>query len=306
MLELSEGRRRAILLGMLVGDALGVPYEFHDTIDLPAPQRIDFEPPAGFRRSHGGVPAGTWSDDGAQNLALLDSLRQQPELDLKHFCDCMLAWYSNGRYTPDGRVFDIGIQTSTALRRLACGVPPERSGPSGVENNGNGSLMRALSCLLVPFDSAAALVQRALRQSLPTHAHPRSQVCCALLVLTGWHLANGREPEHALSASISLLEEHFEARPDLLGELRFVLSQRPKQVRASGYVVDSFWSAWEALTSNTDYTSCVRYAVWLGNDTDTTACIAGGLAGARWGEESLRSEWVQSLRGRELALSFLT
>lgn len=305
MLELTEAQRRAILLGMLVGDALGVPYEFKDPTELPPPQRIDFVPPPGFRRSHGSVLPGTWSDDGAQALALLDSLRQHPELDLKHFCARMLAWYDEAAYTPDGRVFDIGIQTSTAFGRLSRGVPPESSGPTGVESNGNGSLMRALSCLLVPFESKEALVQRALRQSIPTHAHPRSQVCCALLVLTGWQLANQAEPEEALSTASCSLGQQFKERPELLDELRFVLAERAKQVRGSGYVVDSFWSAWEALTSTADYTSCVRYAVWLGNDTDTTACIAGGLAGARWGEESLRPEWVEALRGRELALSLL-
>lgn len=56
------------LYGLLVGDALGVPYEFHAPAELPAPEAIDFEPPEGFRRAHEGVPPGTWSDDGAHAL----------------------------------------------------------------------------------------------------------------------------------------------------------------------------------------------------------------------------------------------
>lgn len=62
------------LIGLLVGDALGVPYEFHEADEIPPSAQIEFEPPAGFDRSHKGTPPGTWSDDGAQALCLLDSL----------------------------------------------------------------------------------------------------------------------------------------------------------------------------------------------------------------------------------------
>jgi ADP-ribosylglycohydrolase len=66
---------------MLVGDALGVPYEFHDPEDIPPPEDIAFEPPASFPRAHGRTPPGTWSDDGAQALCLLASLLDCGRLD---------------------------------------------------------------------------------------------------------------------------------------------------------------------------------------------------------------------------------
>ena len=62
------------LIGLLVGDALGVPYEFHRPADLPPHHAIEYTPPQSFDRSHKGVPPGTWSDDGAQALCLLASL----------------------------------------------------------------------------------------------------------------------------------------------------------------------------------------------------------------------------------------
>jgi ADP-ribosyl-[dinitrogen reductase] hydrolase len=62
------------LVGLLVGDALGVPYEFRGPKDLPPRDAIEYSPPEGFERSHTGVPPGTWSDDGAQALCLLASL----------------------------------------------------------------------------------------------------------------------------------------------------------------------------------------------------------------------------------------
>ena len=62
------------LLGLLIGDALGVPYEFNAPGALPPRAEIEFTPPVTFRRSHPSVKPGTWSDDGAQALCLLASL----------------------------------------------------------------------------------------------------------------------------------------------------------------------------------------------------------------------------------------
>jgi ADP-ribosyl-[dinitrogen reductase] hydrolase len=44
------------LFGLLIGDALGVPYEFHDAAQLPPLDAIEMTPPPGFRRSHGQHP----------------------------------------------------------------------------------------------------------------------------------------------------------------------------------------------------------------------------------------------------------
>jgi ADP-ribosylglycohydrolase len=62
------------LIGLLVGDALGVPYEFCPPERIPSKESIEFSPPPEFQRAHYGVSSGTWSDDGAQALCLLDSL----------------------------------------------------------------------------------------------------------------------------------------------------------------------------------------------------------------------------------------
>ena len=52
-------------------------------------------------------------------------------------------------------------------------------------------------------------------------------------------------------------------------------------------MVDSFWSAWDAFAGASDYVSAVTRAVRYGTDTDTTAAIAGGLAGACFGIEAV-------------------
>jgi len=73
------------LYGLLIGDAVGVPYEFSAPEELPALERIDMAPPSGFIRAHAAAPTAAWSDDGAQALCLLASLLHRDGLDLTDF-----------------------------------------------------------------------------------------------------------------------------------------------------------------------------------------------------------------------------
>ena len=68
----------------------------------------------------------------------------------------------------------------------------------------------------------------------------------------------------------------------------------------SGYVIDAFWSAWDALAGARDYRETIERAVRHGNDTDTTACIAGALAGLHWGVDAIPADWLRRMRGRDI------
>ena len=86
------------LLGLLVGDAVGVPYEFLESYEVPGLQEIELDPPPGFRRAHASIPPGTWSDDGAQALVLLDSLLDRGCLDLDDLAHRLRAWYDTATW----------------------------------------------------------------------------------------------------------------------------------------------------------------------------------------------------------------
>jgi ADP-ribosylglycohydrolase len=59
------------LIGLLLADAIGVPYEFNSPSTIATARDIGLHPPAKCARSHAGTPTGTWSDDGATALCLL-------------------------------------------------------------------------------------------------------------------------------------------------------------------------------------------------------------------------------------------
>ncbi len=287
------------LVGLLVGDALGVPYEFKEPKALPPASLIEYEPPAGFLRSHARVPPGTWSDDGAQALVLLDTLLVRGYVDLAHFSRGLVRWESEGFYAVDGKVFDIGIQTSRAIARLKAGGDPATSGPNSERDNGNGSLMRVLPLALWHRGSDAELAEAAARQSLPTHAHPRSLTACALYCLyVRAVLAGVDHPWELAATGMQAL-----AMPDLFPENEVALLLDPRNVdriAGSGYVVDTLWSARHAFEASNDFAGCLRRAIALGHDTDTVAAVAGGLAGAHYGLRGIPERWQDGLRGQEV------
>ena len=286
------------LYGLLIGDALGVPYEFHLAATIPPRELIDMTPPARFRRSHAGIKPGTWSDDGALALCLLDSLIEKDGLDLANLASKFLAWGGSGYLTVDRRVLDIGIQTSRALENLKGGTPPETAGPSDVRSNGNGSLMRALPLALWHRGSDEELVALAHAQSLLTHGHVHSLVCCALYVLVAKRLLERKAMTEAWDRAGKQLADIYHGSPHA-SALDFVLSVEQQEPQGSGYVVDSLWSAKSACQEST-FAGVVRAAVAFGNDTDSTACIAGGLAGIHFGFDAIPLRWMDVLRGREL------
>lgn len=287
------------LLGLLIGDALGVPYEFNPPERLPPSDQIEFQPPSGFRRSHMGVPPGTWSDDGAQALILLDSLLACDGLDLPHFATGLRRWLMEGFYAVNRSVFDIGSQTSTAINRLTDGFAADKSGPSREMDNGNGSLMRVLPLALWHQGSNEELIRLATLQSLPTHGHARAQVVCSFYCL--WAKAVlCDEPAPWPWAEQQL---RGESPTGLLPteEIDHVLDPANAQkVGGSGYVLDTLWSARHSVDSTDSYESCVRRAIALGHDTDTTAAVAGGIAGVKYGLLGIPERWRTALRGEDL------
>ena len=212
-----------------------------------------------------------------------------------------------------GRVFDVGIQTLGALACIKAGHPPHLSGGHSEGQNGNGSLMRVLPVALLHVperDTDFDLVDKAMRQSLPTHAHARSQLCCAQLALWADGLRQKLNADDAWNRAAEILTRFAsgaDAAPkfqcftaDLAAQCQRVLIPDPGYLpHGSGYVLDSLWSARWALRGR-PYEAAVRAAVQLGDDSDTTAAIAGGLAGIRDGIAAIPTRWIDALKSRSV------
>lgn len=296
--------RIAGLVGLLIGDALGVPCEFKSPEQVPPCDKIEMTPPAGFRRAHVGVPPGTWSDDGSQALCLLASLLENGRLSLIDFAGRLVRWLDDGYMAVDGHVFDVGISTREALSRLRDGVAPTESGGTGEYDCGNGSLMRVLPLALWHTGPDDALVRDAHMQSLTTHGHPRTLVACAQYCLTA--RAYMRHLTDPWSCGGQRLTEIYDQWPDprerkaFLAELDMLRSfPKTDKPRGTGYVADCLWTARMALEAES-FEDVARTAVSFGHDTDTTAAVACGLAGIKFCMGGIPARWLEQLRGYDL------
>ncbi len=296
------------LYGLLVGDALGVPYEFYEANELPVYEKIEMTPPAGFQKTYPRIAAGTWSDDGAQALCLMDSLLKQGKFSLKAYSDALLAWYEEGFWAVGGVVFDVGIQTANALNAYKRGIPATDCGLMNPEGKGNGALMRVLPLALWHFvqedtdleKRSRELVRDAHSQCQITHGHLCNQVCCALYCLAAQGLLEGKEAREAIQEGVCALRSIYREQPEYERELEWsVRPDIPWEGRGTGYVVDCLRSAFMILEQASDYEDAIKRAVLLGNDTDTTACVTGGLAGIRYGLRKIPERWLNALKERE-------
>jgi ADP-ribosyl-[dinitrogen reductase] hydrolase len=287
------------IIGLLVGDALGVPYEFHARESIPSFDEIEFEPPTEFRRAHAGVPIGTYSDDGAQALILLNTLLECGAFDAAHFAQGLVDWYDRGFMAVGNKVFDVGIQTAAAILELKNGVEPLLAGGAHEYSNGNGSLMRVLPLALWHQGSDLDLVTDAFDQSAVTHGHLRAKLCCALYCL--WARRILQNVENAWENAVETLYEIFPEGTieNTEVETRIFPKDAIFDVKGSGYVVDSLRAARWA-NGNKTYEEVVKAAISLGDDTDTTACIAGGIAGLKFGIGGIPERWRVNLRGKEI------
>lgn len=286
------------LYGSLIGDALGVPVEFSSR----AARKAD---PVTGMRAHGmhNQPAGTWSDDGSLLLCAVESLVEKG-LDLQDMGQRFLRWCDTGHWAAHGLVFDIGNATRNALDRISLGTPAELAGGTGEHANGNGSLMRILPVPLASLDCALdVFCDRIARASAITHAHDRSKLACVLHGLLVRSLMRGESPAAAHTRAAAEFRtryashaEFFHFSPLLNPQLA---AQQESAIRSSGYVLHTLMASMWCLLTTSTFSDCVLNAVNLGSDTDTTGCVAGGLAGVYYGVAAIPTDWIATLPRQE-------
>lgn len=282
---------RACILGLAVADALGVPVEFRARTEL------DRDPVTGMRGygTHH-MPAGTWSDDTSMTLCALEALARE-EFSWDAVMRNFAGWYADAEFTATGELFDIGISCRSAIRNYTeRHLEPLSCGMTGERENGNGSLMRILPfALYAPED--LDFIETA---SDLTHAHRRSEMACGVyaLLLSGI-LSGGKR---GVPAALKQAEARYggEKEWENYAPLLTVEGRSRDSIRSSGYVVHTLEAALWCLLTTENYRDCVLKAVNLGEDTDTVAAAAGGLAGALYGVEGIPREWLDALLGREL------
>ena len=300
-----EDRLTGSLLGLAVGDALGLPMEGM------SPRRAArvFRGPLRHRLVLG---RGMLSDD-TEHACMTAQALLAARGDADRFARS-LAWRL--RWWLLGLPAAVGFGTLRAILKLWMGFPPRHS---GVHSAGNGPAMRA-PILGASFADDEAGLRAAVRASTRlTHRDARAEAGALAIALAT--AAAVRSPDSTFDASALLAELRRASAGDeelsralALAEENLQLGSTPRQFAdalglrggISGYIhhtVPVALYCW--LRAPGDFRAAITEVIALGGDTDTTAAIVGGMAGAHVGAAQLPTEWVGGLRDWPRSVSWL-
>lgn len=290
---------RAALFGVAVGDALGVPVEFESR------EMLKSNPVTEMRGYGTYQPKGTWSDDSSLTFCLAEALCEP--YDLNHIAQKSFDWFNEGYWSARGEVFDIGRQTLQALLKFGDGILAQECGGASQFDNGNGSLMRILPLIFYSQElSPADRYDLVMDVSSITHRHNISINACYYYLEFARSLLQGKDKfsiYHSLQFEVPELlyfaysEEELQPFERLLKQNIWKLPE--SEIQSSGYVIHTLEaSIWCLLTTNS-YQEAVLKAVNLGEDTDTTAAVTGGLAAILYGFENIPQDWVVQIARKD-------
>ena len=303
-----EKKVTGAILGYTTADALGVPVEFNSRLMLDLKPVVDMREFGTYNQ-----PKGTWSDDSTMTLCTMEALIK--ELDYDAIMKRFLLWIEEGYMTPHDEVFDIGVTTREAMMRYQRGVPALQCGGNQFNENGNGSLMRILPVAFhlyrsmgENFSSKPAAYEIIHNVSSLTHAHPISLIACGIYCAVAAELLNGANVYDGVKKGIAAAKKYYRSKIEFAQDLKLfvrvdadkLLKCARSTIRSTGYVLYSLEAALWCLLTTDNLKDCLLKAVNLGDDTDTVAAIAGGLAGIVYGEESIPAEWMDVLAKKEL------
>lgn len=277
------------IIGLIIGDALGVPVEFTS-------REILKKDPVTGMRGYGtyNMPPGTWSDDSSMTIATIASIVNKQTIDYDDIMCEFLDWIENGKYTQYQDTFDYGITTRNGLLNYKNGMETILCGGSDEHDNGNGSLMRILPLAFIPNIDYETIENI----SGLTHGHLRSKIACVFYIEIAKSML---ENELSIAEHVKLagnkIKAYYKNSNELTHFSRLFNNDLNDEdtISSKGYVISTFESVIYSLETTDNFKDAVLKAVNLGRDTDTVGAICGGLAGIYYGYDSIPIHWIESV-----------
>jgi ADP-ribosylglycohydrolase len=285
----------ATLVGCAIGDALGNPFEMKAGS---TPELIEWD---GLFKAGGTFwkgEAGQYTDDTLMSIALAISILEKQGYDASHVAQSYLEWYQTGNTR------GIGTTTTGAMVKLQMGAAWAQSGITmgydGLPAAGNGTAMRASPIGLAYRHDISKLLEVAMLDASVTHNSTEPKMGSIAVALGTALLANVDGittrnvldkilwilPESDTSNRIVMATELLDDGTDPMEALARIGSQGNR-----GYVAETVASALYCLGATDNFRDCIVMSIKCGGDTDTTAAVAGALAGTWYGLEGIPEEY---------------
>lgn len=280
-LEMIRDRARGAMLGLAVGEAVGLtlagwPRDSHEVEDMHGGGRLGLKP-------------GEWAGDTAAALALMDSLTFRHGFDEIDFIERLIDWRDDGDYSCTGSCVGMGATTGEALKRFELSGDP-LAGELHADCIANGSLARIAPVAIRYWKRRGHLQGVAVRQSLTTHGGPIVIPACIGFAETLADAISGLPREEVLRPrEVYLSSSH---RPVVVGEWQ---DKRRHQISGCNNAMLSLEAALWCVGKTESFQEVVLKAANLGEDSGSTAALAGQLAGALYGASAIPERWTEKL-----------
>lgn len=279
-----------MLYGLALGDALGAPVEF-----LPAAEIRKRYPPTGIRELPD--PA-LFTDDTQMTLAVAEALIAAGHKDLETLMAAVSREFVNWLNSPENNRSP-GQTCLYGARQLEKGVSWRESGKPGAK--GSGAAMRVAPIGYFYQHDLPKLREVARATAVATHRSLTAEVAAvaaAFLVKVALDRPAPKDFLPALKAEVQGQSEDFDAALKRLEKALTMISPEA----GLAHIGDG-WVAEEAVLAGLycfliypyEFKAAIRLAANIGGDSDTVACITGGISGAYLGFERLPREWVKRL-----------
>lgn len=256
------------LVGLAVGDALGMPFEKQKQS---AASLLWWN---GLYQDgeHHKLKRGQWTDDTQMSLVLAGAILEDPDyFDPIRVAERYAAWSHNEHSI--GHARGIGKATKGALQRFreTGQISPDQL------SLGTGPVMRCTPLVMAyPWKKARELLP--LDASI-THGSP--------LV---------RNPTLLFGSCLSSLLDD-QKLPSIMEHLAETVPGGEMQL-----IDAAVGAAFACLLRTDSFAAAVQMAVRLGGDTDTVAALTGALAGAKYGLEGIPSQYLMELESFEMII----
>lgn len=310
-------KTNATLLGLAIGDALGMPFEFSDTIKI-----IQAGWDGSFLGGMWNLKAGSWTDDTKLALCLTNSLLESNGFDINNLAQKYIDWVKSG----DLR--GIGVTCERAIANLANGISPKESGkknigrakPSfkrvsaesektGSEDTdligfgnycGNGVIMRQAPAGIFFKDDPSELERAVKEDATMTHDHPDARdgglALCTMIAA----LANGATKLEALETA-SKLKYEFDHTLRHMKNAVLELSNNNTPIEVGeklgvrGTSHETLATALYCFLKHDNFKDAIVEAVLIAGDSDSRGAITGALAGTFYGLEGIPEYYVNNV-----------
>lgn len=301
------------ILGLAIGDAIGYPCEFRGRAQI-----LETFGPKGVR---GPVaiqdprwpkppyimgdeqPPGTYTDDTQMSIAVARGLVETSSADLDASMVAIGQHFVEWSKSPDNNRSP-GSTCMSGCENLSKGMHWSESGIAN--SKGCGSAMRVAPIGLLHSLNREELLRYARASSLLTHGHSAAlegAAACALMVSQA---LSGDGPEQMYEAVRRTCQGRSDDFDKCWAKLPAQLHNKPEIALSEAGLGES-WIAEEAAASALycywqspdDFAEVILRAANTDGDSDSIACIAGGIAGAALGVDAIPLAWLEVLENAE-------